>query len=200
MCSARGKFIACDGVRFTTRLLRWFAGLSVAIWLCAPAAACDFAAGAKEFAARAASLRLPGAELVLGTCWGKDSAITDYSVERIADEATWRAVWARHAPGQTTPPVDFATTMVIAIFTGRIPGNISGPQLDSVVEHDKIDLVTQEYFNDVLRGDENNVFLFVELHRATKPVRVTARSYCLVCEPQKSENVLKEFEALNDAK
>ena len=35
--------------------------------------------------------------------------------------AEWETLWRRHAPGRTAPSVDFARSMVVAVFLGTRP-------------------------------------------------------------------------------
>jgi hypothetical protein len=37
------------------------------------------------------------------------------------NDAEWRALWQRHAPARTPPPVDFSKNMVLAVFLGSRP-------------------------------------------------------------------------------
>jgi VWFA-related protein len=36
-------------------------------------------------------------------------------------DAEWQALWQRHAPGRSAPPVDFSKNMVVAVFLGSRP-------------------------------------------------------------------------------
>lgn len=160
-----------------------------------PVAAYDVTAAAAAFAADRA--KLPPSAPVLGGWRGNDSHVTEYSIERIPDQAAWTAAWARHAPGESAPAVDFSKAMVIAIFAGKVRTRVlPSINLLDVVEGDKIDVTTMNYVYDVIRAETANLYLFVVLRRSTKPVRVLAKSYGLMRSPQESTEVLMEFDAI----
>lgn len=53
---------------------------------------------------------------------GADSGVVTPRRAVARDPAAWRALWAAHAgPASTAPAVDFATTMVAAVFAGERP-------------------------------------------------------------------------------
>ena len=49
---------------------------------------------------------------------GQGSAIEEERQVVVRTDAQWKALWAKHAPGQKTPFVDFAKSTVIAVFLG----------------------------------------------------------------------------------
>jgi hypothetical protein len=176
----------------------------------APALAADLTAAADAFADDLAKMKdlpkmkdlakgleVPGAALVLGGWRGNDSKIAEYAVERVTGAAAWGAVWARHAPGETPPPVDFSAAMVVAVFTGSVRISvIPSVSLAKVVEQDAIDITVDNYVNDVIYDERANLYLFVVLRRSAKPVRVIGRSFCIMCHPQETVQVLEEFKAM----
>jgi hypothetical protein len=177
----------------------WMIGILIAVLASAPATAYDLAAAARVFAA--AQEKLPKSAPVLGGWCGNDSKVAAFSIERIMDRAAWSAAWARHAPGENAPKVDFSTAMVIAIFTGAVRISvIPSISLDGVTEDDKIEIATMNFVNDVIRQEQENLYLFVVLRRSAKAVRVLARSYGLMRTPREQIDVLKEFEALSQPK
>jgi actin-like ATPase involved in cell morphogenesis len=106
-------------------------------------------------------------------------------------------VWARHAPGETPPPVDFSAAMVVAVFTGSVRISvIPSVSLAKVVEQDAIDITVDNYVNDVIYDERANLYLFVVLRRSAKLVRVIGRSFCIMCQPQETVQVLEEFKAM----
>ncbi len=50
---------------------------------------------------------------------GDDSKIVARDLLRITDAAAWTELWSRHAPDTKPPEIDFASSMVVAIFQGR---------------------------------------------------------------------------------
>ncbi len=49
---------------------------------------------------------------------GQASAIEEQRQVVVRTPAEWKALWAKHAPGQKMPTVDFAKSMVIGVFLG----------------------------------------------------------------------------------
>lgn len=144
---------------------------------------------------------LPNAPVLIGECRGEDTKIADYSIERVLDDASWQTLWARHAPGEKAPAVDFSTAVVIAIFTGPLRKSMTPDvRLAGVVAHDSVDIITKYFVNDVIGDETHSLYLFVALRRTTKPIRVIAHSYCFMCQPQERQQVLREFSASPAAK
>lgn len=55
---------------------------------------------------------------VLKTWEGKASGILKPECVRVGDEAAWKSLWARHAPGVPVPEADFSKQMAVGIFVG----------------------------------------------------------------------------------
>jgi hypothetical protein len=179
--------------------MRLVAGPLIALQLSGAASAADLAAAARTFAADLAHLPTPSP--VVGGWRGNDSYVEEFSVERIMDLAGWRALWMRHAPAEAVPSVDFAEDMVIAIFVGTVPISvIPDVKLVNAVESDRIELTTMHFFNDVITQASANHYLLIVLHRSKKPIRVIARSNGLMRTPRESEDVWKEFDAIDENK
>lgn len=49
---------------------------------------------------------------------GDQSGIEEAREAVIRTPAEWKALWQQHAPGQAPPAVDFARSMVVAVFAG----------------------------------------------------------------------------------
>lgn len=49
---------------------------------------------------------------------GQGSGIESPEKVVISTQAEWKALWARHAPGQPMPKVDFSRSMVLGVFLG----------------------------------------------------------------------------------
>ena len=52
---------------------------------------------------------------------GRTSNIEETRQAIVRTEAEWEALWKLHAAPQSPPPVDFATSMVAAVFLGTRP-------------------------------------------------------------------------------
>ncbi len=65
---------------------------------------------------------------------GTDSAVKSPLALAARNEAEWRALWARHAPGQAAPPVDFTRWTAAAVFAGEEPTGGYGAQITDVSE------------------------------------------------------------------
>jgi len=161
-----------------------------------PAAAYDqstaAAAFADNFAQRQSAMQAP--KLVLRGWNGTDSGIGDFSAVRITDKANWQALWAKHAPGDRAPDVDFSASMVIAIFTGEVRTRVTPSiTLANAAEASKITLTAEYFINDVITKDRGNLYLIAVLQRSQKPVRVIARSISL---QGSSEHVIAEFKGM----
>lgn len=50
---------------------------------------------------------------------GQHSGIGDFHTAVAQDDASWKALWERHAPGQPVPAVSFDQEQVAAVFLGR---------------------------------------------------------------------------------
>jgi hypothetical protein len=177
------------------RWQRALLGLLVVFSMCAEAGATDREGAAKALAGDLK--KLSATDAVLGGWRGNDSKVDEFAVERVMDGAAWRALWARHAPGETAPYVDFEKAMVIAIFGGSVRTSVvSGISLFDVQEHDRIDLTVKYFVYDVIRDERANPYLFAVLRRSDKAIRVLARSFALMRDPQEREDVWKDFEAI----
>jgi hypothetical protein len=181
-----------DGLEQRMRRL-WISGFLLTICTIMPAAAYDPSVAAKAFMDDFAQNKnaMQGAALVLGGWQGDDSKVADLSIERIVDQPAWQALWARHAPGDTAPNVDFSAAMVVAIFTGEVRTRVTpSVTLGDVTETDKITLVAKSFFNDVMTEDRGNLYLFVVLRRSQKPVNVVSRSISIM---GAKDQVIAEF-------
>lgn len=49
---------------------------------------------------------------------GNESAIEEPREAVVRTTAEWKALWARHAPDQPMPAVDFSNSMVVGVFAG----------------------------------------------------------------------------------
>ena len=171
---------------------------SLLLLACLPARCYDADAAAKAFGyvGEQATSRIP----VLRGWQGNDSSVTETSFERIVDADAWSALWKRHAPGVTAPPVDFAKEMVVAIFGGATPANVPAISLYRVVDAGIIEVTTMNVANDIFTNQISNLYLFVVLPRSPKPIAIVARSYALMRGPQLQYKVLHEFKALPETK
>jgi hypothetical protein len=208
MSAAPGYLAGRLLLRRAAASLLWMAAVTVTLGM--PAFATDLTAAADAFAddlakvkdlakdlAKAQGLEAPGAASVLGGWRGNDSKVAKYAIERVTDAAAWGALWARHAPGEMPPPVDFSAAMVVAVFTGSVRISvIPSINLANVVEHDAIDVTVDNYVNDIIDDERANLYVFVVLRRSSKPVRVIGRSFCIMCQPQETVQVLEEFKAI----
>jgi hypothetical protein len=163
------------------------AALSLLAMTSRPADAYDLEAGAKAF--REAGQRTGRPVQALRGWEGIDSTITELSFERVVDPERWTAVWQKHAPGVTPPPVDFAKEMVVAIFGGKFRGNTSGISLYGVMENESIDVTTMQIVYDTFAPPEllppnPHLYLMAVLPLSTKPVTILSRSYGLMHRPQ----------------
>jgi len=161
-----------------------------------PASAYDPSAAAKAFAEDFAQQKndMKDAALVLGGWQGTDSNVANMSIERVVDQPAWQALWARHAPGEKAPDIDFSKAMVIAIFTGEVRTRVTpSVTLEDIAATDKITVIAKSFFNDVITDDRGNLYLFVVLKRSPKPVRVVSRSISI---RGASDHTIAEFGAL----
>lgn len=170
------------------------AALMSAAILPQPAGAYDLEAAAKSF--RETNLQTPQPVKVLRGWEGGDSAITEFSFERVADPERWTALWQKHAPGVTTPPLDFAKEMVVAMFGGTIAGNIPRISLYAVTESDSIEVTTMNFVNDRLSNSSANLYLLMVLPLSPKPIVIVGRSYGLMRNPQHQYRVIGEIKEL----
>lgn len=147
----------------------WFAAALLLAWHGAAVAA-DAAAAANEFKE---SYVEPKIVTVLGGWAGSDSAVTAKDLDRIMDQAAWVALWHRHAPSRTPPAVDFAKTMVVAIFTGAVSSSVGGLHLESVVgQGADIQVMADLYVSDVIDDKTHNLYLFVVVPPSTGTITV----------------------------
>ncbi len=66
--------------------------------------------------------QLAPAMLLLATvAQGAMSGIEEPRQAVVRTAAEWQALWKEHAPGQAAPAVDFAQSMVVAVFLGSRP-------------------------------------------------------------------------------
>jgi hypothetical protein len=125
---------------------------------------------------------------------GNDSAVTEFSVERIIDKPSWEALWRRHAPGTQAPEVDFTTEMVVAAFSGRLSASYYGLSLAGVTEGKVIEIVNDILISDVVHpGKENNQYLFAVLPRSNKRILVVSRSWGMRRKPEVKYNLIEDI-------
>lgn len=68
---------------------------------------------------------------------GQYSGVKNFHTQAVADEAAWKELWARHAPGQPVPEVQFDREQVAAVFLGQtLTGGVS---VDVTVQPDPLD-------------------------------------------------------------
>ncbi len=85
---------------------------------------------------------------------GQHSRVRSFHTEVVKDEASWKALWERHAPGQEVPAVSFDTEQVAAVFLGQTL--TAGVKVDVKVSADPLDasrLVV--YYKPVQRAPSN---------------------------------------------
>jgi hypothetical protein len=152
--------------------MRTFCTLLALVWhVCAAAADPDGAA--KNFSQ---FYYPPEVVQVLGGWAGDDSGVTKPRVERVMDEAAWRTLWSQHDLLHDPPKVDFATTMVVAIFSGKADASLYGMHLDSVIKTGgHIELVSGVFLSDVVHEDTVSLYLFVVLPRSKDAISVYQR-------------------------
>lgn len=68
---------------------------------------------------------------------GQYSGVRDFHTEAVKDEASWKALWERHAPGQPVPQVEFAQEQVVAVFLGQTLSG--GVKVEVAVRPDPLD-------------------------------------------------------------
>lgn len=68
---------------------------------------------------------------------GQRSGIRSFHVEAVQDEAAWKSLWERHAPGQPAPEVRFEQEQVAAVFLGETW--TGGVKVDVEVQPDPLD-------------------------------------------------------------
>ncbi len=74
---------------------------------------------------------------------GSTSGIVAPLETAIESSPDWLAFWARHAPGTSPPPVDFAADLVVAVVAGRRP--TAGYKVDIVAIERKPAAITVVY-------------------------------------------------------
>jgi hypothetical protein len=176
--------------------MKWLVPLFLLGVMSMPAAAYDLSKAAATF--KESYTSEPTSLRVLGGWQGKDSQVSEFSLERVSDAAAWAALWKRHAPDVAPPPVDFGQAMVIAIFGGAADSTVGQISLDRVSEGQRIELVTMSFINDVIDRKTNNLYLFVALPRSRKEIRIVARTFMLMGNPQTDERVVGTIAAIDD--
>ncbi len=68
---------------------------------------------------------------------GQYSGVRTLHTEAVTDEASWKALWARHAPDQPIPQVSFDSEQVAAVFLGQTRS--AGVTVDVDVMNDPLD-------------------------------------------------------------
>jgi PrcB C-terminal len=63
----------------------------------------------------------PAMVLLATLAQGTMSGIEEPRQAVVRTAAEWQALWKEHAPGQAAPAVDFAQSMVVAVFLGSRP-------------------------------------------------------------------------------
>lgn len=94
---------------------------------------------------------------VVRTWEGQDGGITEDEYVRVEDRVTWMALWARHAPKDVLPDIDFSKHSAIGIFAGRT----LQLTLDKVVQDGKD--IRIEITNSSGDGDEYHCFFKILL-------------------------------------
>lgn len=107
---------------------------------------------------------------------GQYSGVRTQHTEAVTDEASWKALWARHAPDQAVPAVSFEREQVAAVFLGQTP--TAGVTVDVDVMNDPLDSTRLVVFYQPVRparaGFAASVmatpFVFVKTRRAAEVV------------------------------
>lgn len=68
---------------------------------------------------------------------GQYSGVRNFHTQAVQDEAAWKELWARHAPGQPVPEVQFDREQVAAVFLGQTLQ--AGVKVDVTVSPDPLD-------------------------------------------------------------
>ena len=64
---------------------------------------------------------LQAVPMIESVAQGRTSSIEEPRQAVVRTDAEWQALWTLHAGAQKTPPVDFATSTVVAVFVGTRP-------------------------------------------------------------------------------
>lgn len=155
--------------------------------------ALDLNEAAKQFGER---YRPPSVVHVLGGWQGNDSAVAEPSVERVTDNEAWAKLWARHDPSGQPPEIDFRTTMVIAVFMGRVSSLFSGIHLGSVVDSSQLEITSVVFVGDVVTRETFRPYLFVVLPRSSEAIAVVEHSFGLMMNPRDNYRMLGRLEPL----
>ncbi|MDX6768895.1 MAG: hypothetical protein SF051_05140 [Elusimicrobiota bacterium] len=107
---------------------------------------------------------------------GQYSGVRSFHTEAVTDEASWRALWARHAPGQPVPEVRFDSEQVAAVFLGQTQS--AGVRVEAEVTADPLDPSRVVVFYRPVRPSRPGFaatvmaspFVFVKTRRASETV------------------------------
>lgn len=116
-----------------------------------------------------AVLAVPSAQVAFTTySEGQQSGIEERREVVIRDAKALAALWEIHAPGDTPPPVDFGTSMVVGVFAGL--RNTGGHEVEVTgVERDGDALVVEYRERAPGRGDMTAQVLTFPYHLVRVP-------------------------------
>jgi hypothetical protein len=111
---------------------------------------------------------------------GRSSGVIRPDQRIVRTQADWETLWSRHMPDGAPPPVDFAASMVAAVFLGERP--TSGFRVEIAEIRATANEVVVEYVErrpapgDMTAQVLTNPFHIVRAPRAEGPVRFVRRA------------------------
>ena len=117
-------------------------------------------------------VQLAPAMLLLATvAQGTMSGIEEPRQAVVRTAAEWQALWKEHAPGQAVPAVDFAQSMVVAVFLGSRPTAGFAVEITAVRQEGSRTVV--EYVERRPAGDELTAQVLTSPFHVVRATRAT---------------------------